>query len=250
MHAWFSPLFEDFNSKQEKTYKITARQDGLACRILESDKYQSWLHKSGSTLWCLGAQGIGKTVLASFIIQSLHQQGNSGIGLGFVYCNYSESNKHTAENFMGVVLQQLSLQSTQIADELTSCFEAHRQTKTRPSFEELSRLFQSASGFMPRLYLVLDGVDECPTDTRDLIFREIQKLYPAFSLFITSRHAISTLSAFRYEMSIEITADEEDIKSYLEDRIDLSAVLRTHCIKDSELHKQIVDNISTKAKGM
>ena len=250
MHAWFSPLFEDFNSKQQKVYNTTARQDGLSRRLLQSETYQRWFRNPGSTLWCLGPPGVGKTVLASCIIDSLQQAEHSKVGVAFIYCNYNESEKHTADNFMGVILQQICLRSIETADELVSCYEAHRQSKTRPSFEELSKLLGHAAGLMPRLYLVMDAVDECPVDTRDLFFGEIRKLYPAVSLLMTSRHATSNLSTSSEEMFVEISADESDIHNYLQHRMDLSIALRGHLERDSKLREQIIDSISIKARGM
>ena len=219
-------------------------------RLLKSETYQRWFRNPGSALWCLGPPGVGKTVLASSIIDSLQQSEHFRVGIAFIYCNYNESEKHTAENFMGVILQQICLQNAETADELISCYEAHRRSKTRPSFEELSKLLVRAAGHLPRLYLVIDAVDECPVDTRDLVLGVIRRLYPAVSLVMTSRNAAGQLSASSEEMFVEVIANDGDIQSYLQDRMDLSVALRGHLERDSQLREQIVDSISIKARGM
>lgn len=251
MHSWLSPLFEDFNSKQQTMFNTTARQDRLATRILQMNDIQRWLHEPGIVVWCVGARGVGKTILASFLINFIQQKTeNLSAGVAYIYCDYNESKKHSAQNFLGVILQQLCIQKSGIISSLATSYESHRRNKTAPSLETLGKLLQVLAESISRLYLIMDGVDECPSETRDLLFREIRKLHPKISLFMTSRHVASAMLAFPTKIICEVTADERDIECYLSDRLKGSDLFQSHMLKNQTLREQIISSIVTKAKGM
>ena len=250
MHDWLSPLFEDFNSKQQETYNTQARQDALAKRILEGNVYREWLNESGSTLWCLGTRGIGKTVIASVTINSLQQHFYQRAPIIFIYCDYRESGHHTVSNFLGVILQQLLVQGIDVFEDVKPIYEAHRRARTKMTLEECSKLLQQAFDHVSRVFLVCDGLDECLPDVRDRMFAILGKLQPKPNVLITSRYKVDTCSVENQSSTLELHADPDDIKNYVEARIRDSGMLQKHIKKVPKLHQDITELVSHGANGM
>ncbi|KAL8998031.1 MAG: hypothetical protein Q9188_006185 [Gyalolechia gomerana] len=252
VHDWLSPLFRDFVSKHHETLMTTARQDGLGHWLLDSPKYKQWLSDEGKILLCLGSRGIGKTVLAlrSFLIEHLQKTKATFTGIAFLYCNYKDPQKQTALNILGCLLQQLMLQSAYIADEVAECFERHRTAKTLPSISEYSSLLQSAVGYFTQTIFVVDALDECLDETRDIIFEEISKIPRGLSILVTSRHALNILHGSQTTITVKLKANDMDITRYLEARVNKSKLLRAQISKDKSLHDYLVSSIVGKAKGM
>ncbi|KAL8705510.1 MAG: hypothetical protein Q9201_001385 [Fulgogasparrea decipioides] len=257
VHDWLSPLFHDFASKHHETFNTIARQDGLGRWLLETAEYQQWLSSKGETIWCLGQRGIGKTVLASpahnsrsFIINELQTTKTASTGIAFIYCNYNDPQKQNVINIVGSILQQLMLQNAYLAEELSELYERHRKAKTNPSVVEYSALLQSAVGYFSKTIVIMDALDECPGDTRDILIEEISKARPGVYLLITSRHPLCTLPERPAGLTVRLRANDTDITNYLKVRVSTSRVLKAHIAKDKSFHDHLVSSIAGKAKGM
>jgi hypothetical protein len=48
-------------------HKQTTGRSG-AVWLLDSDEFQKWLKQSGQTMFCPGILGVGKTILASIVV--------------------------------------------------------------------------------------------------------------------------------------------------------------------------------------
>ncbi|KAM0804719.1 hypothetical protein BDR22DRAFT_799687 [Usnea florida] len=250
IYDWLSPLAKEFNRKQYDTFNITARQDRLSHWVLQSKDYQEWLQSAGVTLWCLGIRGAGKTVLASFIVNALHEIGNDAVGVAYVYCNYSEAEKQKPTNLLKCILLQLVSRKGAFTEELAQAYKKHSKEGTAPSLTECCRLLQAAIGSFHKTYLVIDALDECAETTRDILFAELRKMKPQINILITSRHTFTDLYDSRTTLRLDIKADVSDIRQYLEERITKSKVLQAYMEKDENLHDGIITGIVNKAKGM
>ena len=134
--------------------------------------------------------------------------------------------------------------------ELAEAYKKHAKEGTAPSLLECCRLLHAAIVCFPKIYLVIDALDECAEGTREILFAELQKMSPRISLLITSRHIFRDLYESESAARIDIEADVLDIKHYLEARILESRILQGHIKKDRNLHEVIISGIVDKAKGM
>lgn len=142
------------------------------------------------------------------------------------------------------------LQSPYIAEEVAECFERHRKAKTQATISEYSSLLQSAVGYFTKTIIVVDALDECLDDTRDIFMEEIKSIPQGVSLLVTSRHALNILSGLQNDILVKVRANNMDITKYLEARVKQSKLLRAQFAKDQGLHDYLISSIVGKAKGM
>ena len=62
--------------------------------LLENERFKTWKSRTGNILWLRGDGGVGKTILASRIIQHLFDSyTNSDVGIAFIYFDYTSTDK-------------------------------------------------------------------------------------------------------------------------------------------------------------
>ena len=142
------------------------------------------------------------------------------------------------------------LQNSHLTDEAAECYEQHRRAKSRPSLLEYTTLLQSAVGYFSKVILIIDALDECPQETRDLMMEEIRSLQPGMCLLVTSRHTLSIMPGRLPDIIVKLKANDADIRKYLEERVSKSRMLKTQIAKDIGLHDFLVTSIVGKARGM
>lgn len=153
-------------------------------------------------------------------------------------------------------MQQLVQRNSEISDEIKHVYNSHINRRTRPSIAEYSKLLQSEVRRLSKVFVIIDALDECQeTDgTRKSLLSEIKKLRlePNLHLLITARPHIDTTITYYFHdrVSLEIRASDEDIKNYLQDRIEEENKLKSHVNKDRNLQETIISTIVDKAKGM
>lgn len=118
--------------------------------------------------------------------------------------------------------------------------------------------------------MVIDGLDEFDTAEREPLVKKLQSLQSyagvPFKLLVMARHIQDNSDLFQNDTVMEIRAMEQDIRSYMEHRIQrskLEAMIKSHCrwmqvkaifgaqhSRGDELKLDIMDRIATKADGM
>ncbi|KAJ7109033.1 hypothetical protein C8R43DRAFT_905005, partial [Mycena crocata] len=107
-------------------------QPGTGEWLLKTELFTTWLSGSGQALWLSGIPGAGKTVLASLVIEQLHNiqqdQPASCIGLAWVYNDYKEA-KLLPDDIFLCIARQLAALSPAIYNHFKS---AHREDPHKP----------------------------------------------------------------------------------------------------------------------
>jgi hypothetical protein len=67
---------------------------------------------------------------------------------------------------------------------------------------------------------------------------------------VTSRHILTIEQNFETAACVEISASNEDVRRYLEGRIEKECRLARHARADSSLKETIISTVAEKAKGM
>jgi ankyrin repeat domain-containing protein 50 len=103
-----------------------------------------------------------------------------------------------------------------------------------------------------KVFIVIDAIDECPESNgiRDSFLAEIRKLQPTIRLLITSRHIQTIEREFEKAARVEIRASDEDVRRYLERRIESEGRLVRLVKADPVLQTIIANTIVENAKGM
>jgi ankyrin repeat domain-containing protein 50 len=149
-------------------------------------------------------------------------------------------------------LQQLVQRNPVISVDIVSLYHQHTKKQTRPTLDEISKLLQLEICRLSKVFIAIDALDECPESnrTRESFLAEIRKLQPAIHLFITSRHISTIEREFEKAARVEIRATDEDVRRYLEGRIESEGRLVRLVKTDPALQATIVNTLVENAKGM
>lgn len=178
-----------------------------------------------------------------------HRRGKTGVA--YVYCVHNGV-AQTASNFLGSLLRQLAMQSAASLKDIKSCYEHHARYGTRPSLKEIVGLLRSQVETFDQLFIIIDALDECPEQdqTRKSFFAQVRALPPKARLMVTSRNVPTIEKMFKHDMCIEIRAQDQDIKrfinSQIEQRDEFADLLEDH----EELRFDITATVLEKANGM
>ena len=124
--------------------------------------------------------------------------------------------------------------------------------------------------FFTQIFIVIDGLDEFDTNEREPFVEKLQRLQSdagvPLKLLVTTRNIYDMSDLFQSDVVMEIRAVEQDIRGYMEHRIQgsgLEALIKSHCQRmqamtttgtshnsGDELKLNIMDRIAAKADGM
>lgn len=147
--------------------------EDLYCWVLENRNFKRWRHgeQDARLLWINADPGKGKTMLMSGIIGHLETDKSHLVSYFFCQATDPRLNNATAvlRGFIYLLLnQRLSLMSPILRkyNQLETRF-----SKDSATFWELSRIFKDVLGDpeLPTTVLALDALDECTTQSEDLL---------------------------------------------------------------------------------
>ncbi|KAJ7336849.1 hypothetical protein DFH08DRAFT_749112, partial [Mycena albidolilacea] len=227
-----------------------AREPGTGEWLLADPRFQHWKSSSGSTIWCHGIPGAGKTVLASMVIDHLSANANiQNIGVAYVYLNHKESEGHTPAKVLSGLWRQLVLDKD-ISSVAKKIYQQHHEKKTSPSIKEVFDVLGSAVTGFSQVYIVVDAVDEYPEAQRRILCEYLGRMGSTVNLMTTSRPHITPESFLPNLSTLEICASKEDIERYVDAQIQISSRLSKHVQIRPDLQEQIHLGITCAVDGM
>ncbi|ORY10382.1 hypothetical protein BCR34DRAFT_566803 [Clohesyomyces aquaticus] len=165
---------------------ISARQEGTAEWIFQTDIYRNWEEKSirtdnnllmGNFLWVQGIPGVGKSVLSASVIQSLRGDvelfTSSHPLVTFFIFEYNARDgrpaprHHAYRAIMAQLLERLR-DNDDVLELFSFAMTRRRHGQTTATTSELVDLIRMLASRIDRWYIVIDGVDECE-EADDLI---------------------------------------------------------------------------------
>jgi hypothetical protein len=173
------------------------------------------------------------------------------VGVSHIYFNYKEQGSQGLSNILGSLIKQLCRQLPRLQESPPHLENITRDGRT-PSQEELFITLVDMSKSFDQKFIVFDALDECDRHTQR------QKLLPmihrmgevGFRIFMTSRrYADDIEDSFRNAPSIEIIAHDDDIKSYIHDRIDADPPSKRR-IRAAGLYDAVISHLVRAAGGM
>jgi Cdc6-like AAA superfamily ATPase len=239
---WLTPI--DYATQQSDF--INRLQEGTGEWLLKSNIFQEWINNSKQTLFCPGMPGAGKTMITSIIIDHLYTkyQNNDSIGIAYLYCNFRRQHEQKPEDLLANLLKQLVQEHLSMPESVKSLYERHKNGRTRPSFDEIAKTLHSVVIGYSRAFIIIDALDECQIfdGTRRRLLSEIFNLQAKtrVNLFATSRF-ISGINEFEGAVSLEIRANEEDMRKYLDGHMSrLSSCISRSCALQEKIKAEII----------
>ncbi|ORY07904.1 hypothetical protein BCR34DRAFT_489051, partial [Clohesyomyces aquaticus] len=252
-------------SKEVEYYNsLKQRADGACTWITSTIDFREWLKESGdapssaSSKFCIlfGDMGSGKSVTTGFVVDFLMSHpALSGSLKPFVcvyYCkNDNETNK--ARNIYRSILWQILTRMRQLKA-LFMAWYKEAQTKSslvEPTLDDNALrdfLVSVLRRFSRRVYLVLDGVDECDYDNRDHILGFFEKFHQhgaPVNVFLSSRYDETIkerLPAGRRILRMKASLDQDHMIATFQVNSLLSR-------QPDEIKELVIEALAVKAEG-
>jgi Cdc6-like AAA superfamily ATPase len=246
---WLTPI--DYASQQSDF--IARQQEGTGKWLLDSDKFQEWLGNSKQTLFCPGMPGAGKTILTSIVVNYLGTefQNDASVGIVYLYCNFRRQQEQRPADLLASLLKQLVQEQSFLPESVKTLYAHHKGKRTRPLFDEISKVLHAAVAGYSKIFIIIDALDECQFNDgcRKRILSEIFNLQTATAanVFATSRFIPEIVKEFDGSVSLEIRADDEDVRNYLKGHI---SQLPSCVTRSLDLQEEIETKIIKAVDGM
>ncbi|KAK3986844.1 ankyrin repeat-containing domain protein [Cladorrhinum sp. PSN332] len=245
-------------SKHDEVLRAWHRKTGGY--LLDSVEFRHWIKSTGSTLFCYGDPGAGKTVIASAVIDNIHGilESETDQGLAYFYSEYKNAQNQFAPQILRSLLKSLGTRRRrtvlQLPAPIQDLYEKCQRLSKTPSDEELLETLERVVEEFNKVFVVLDAVDELPPNSQSGVcdaLHTLQTKTGKLNILATSRRSeeIQTLDAFSASCCkrFEIRARDDDIKVYLYGRL---GGLRHKWARDADLKSEILTAIPKTAKGM
>lgn len=250
---WLDPvdMADDLNRARKK------RTPGTGLWLLGHDRYTTWKKSPDShtnTMAIFGRPGSGKTVLTAAVVNDLEQSvrldsfGARTPVVTYFFCHAAEENKRAGTDIYATLLAQMIPQLVDVPSPLEASYNIALQYGHSKRSEkcDFPSTFMEIADSLPRLYVILDGLDECEeaaTIVRSVT--DIARKLPSLRLFCSSRPLQSSSHIFENVMKISLDCEvlRPDVDLFL------SHELGGLFIRDS-LRQEAFTKLSRASSGM
>lgn len=259
---WLSPLkpykiHEDVKNKQRIA-------KGSGSWFLESETFCDWrdnFDNEHQLVWCPGYPGVGKTVLATIIIDQLDELRNSSkTPHSKAICWFYLGDENFRAKDPGPLLQYLlkHLIQQQCRPSVPECLESLYNFCIRremsPSEESIRKCIDLICMDLECMYIVFDAFEEYSERRRNMFIRRLREIQSKFSpkikILITSRYIQGIQHELGKCLRIAISAIKEGIEAYIKEQISDSSNLIYWTGQEPTLSGEICDMVVTDADGM
>ncbi|KAH6718700.1 hypothetical protein BKA61DRAFT_652397 [Leptodontidium sp. MPI-SDFR-AT-0119] len=141
------------------------------------------------------------------------------VGIVHLYCNFRRKDEQKAQDLLASLLKQLSEKPSSLPNNVKSLYGKHKEKRTRPSLDEISRTLQSVGAVYSRVFIIINALDECQISD-GYQQRFLSSLFNfqercGANLFATSWPISSIEKEFEGNLRLEIRASEQDVRRYL-----------------------------------
>jgi hypothetical protein len=145
---------------------------------------------------------------------------DKSIGVAYIYCNFRRQDKQKAGDLLASLLRQLAEGRPSLPEVVKLLYDKHKDKHTRPSFDESLKALHSVTAMYSRAFIVVDALDECQSfnGCRSRFLLEIFNLQAKSraNVFATTRFIPEITERFKGSMSLEIRANEHDVRRYVD----------------------------------
>jgi Cdc6-like AAA superfamily ATPase len=229
------------------------RQEGTGQWLLDSNEFQGWLNQTNRTLFCPGIPGAGKTMITSIVVDHLcvKFRNDTTVAIAYLYCNFQRQQEQKPTDLLASILKQLIQRQPSVPEKVMSLYKHHYDERTRPSFDEISKVLHSIVYNYSKTFIIIDALDECQVSDggRRMLLSEIFNLQAktGASFFATSRFIPEIAKEFEGNISLKICASDDDVQRYLNAKM---SRLQPFASRNSTLREEIKSKIVKAVDGM
>ncbi|KAF5722364.1 heterokaryon incompatibility protein het-E-1 [Fusarium mundagurra] len=230
------------------TWKQT-RKSGTTRLLGSFSEYQQWQSDQSNhdSILFRGKLGAGKSVLLANVVDDLNLQ-NNAIVLYF-FARYDRHDGLNARTILGCLIRQL-LEHFVANKDFDRIFQANATIR---DVDDVVEIFKQVPPHNQRVFIVIDGVDECPMPEQHALLKALSIIQPyGYKLCVSVRALEQTLTwkdhAFRF--NIPLPEDNPDISDYVQVEVTRRIQEGRLVIKDPNLIQQVKEELINGACGM
>ena len=183
--------------------------------------------------------------------------------MAYFYCDFRDAKKQQVSGLLASLIAQLSAKSDVCCNVLSALYSECDAGSRQPSDDELMDCLEDMLKLegQPPIYIIIDGLDECPNDSgvvspREQVLEQVEKLVavhlPNVRICVTSRPEADIQAVLTTLVSHTISLHDEqgqkkDIADYVRRIVYTDRNMRRWREEDKEL---VVETLSRKADGM
>lgn len=194
--------------------------------FLSSKEFKDFVNGHEARLFCPGMPGAGKTMISTLAIDFLRRecQQDPMVAVCFLYFDYRIKYDSVTE-LVGIILRQLAAQKLPLAKPVRSLFELYGLRNSKPPLRDYISTLQCTLCEWDKVFLVVDAIDECSSSnsTRQAFLADLDTIQANSKLriMITGRPNPDVVEVMRFKKStfLEIRARDEDVETYITDRL-------------------------------
>jgi ankyrin repeat protein len=231
------------------------RKIGDAMVFKQSSAYREWRDRSRScTILCKGTLGSGKSVLLANIVDDLHIHAQSkNITTVYFFCRYDIPESLKARTILGSLARQL----LSAVPDLGAVKGAYDDNASVGDPDAVLKILYHVFPPERKVYVVLDGLDECDTSEAQALALGIQTLQKQFDILlcmscrlVPDKKMEAITCKFAAPQSSFILDDNSDIQSYIESELEHRLQYGQLVLRDPNLILDIRDALLDGSQGM
>ncbi|KAF4411176.1 Vegetative incompatibility HET-E-1 [Fusarium acutatum] len=230
------------------TWKQT-RKSGTTRLLGSFSEYQQWQSDQSShdSILFRGKLGAGKSVLLANVVDDLNLQ-NNAIVLYF-FARYDRHDGLNARTILGCLIRQL-LEHFIANRDFDHIFQTNATIR---DVDDVVEIFKQVPPHNQRVFIVIDGVDECPMLEQHAPLKALSIIQPyGYKLCVSVRALEQTLTwkdhTFRF--NVPLPEDNPDISDYVQVEVTRRIQEGSLIIKDPNLIQEVKEELTNGACGM
>jgi Heterokaryon incompatibility protein (HET)/NACHT domain len=252
---WLASPDQSINYKNA----LKQRQVGTGLWFLRQKSYLEWIAGESYFLWLYGIPGCGKSILSSTVIEDLLEQADqcTGGAVVYFYFDFNDPQKRRADLMVRSILAQLLRKYAEIPEAVAALFSSCDSGRQEPPLSACVDVLRRLIIEMPRVFFVLDALDEC--DSRKELLEAITSIsdWEANNLHVllTSRKERdiqdTIVQIVKSENIVPLQSDQvdPDIRAYIIERLSKDKSLEKWQ-KNNKVDMEIESVLMEKAQGI
>ncbi|KAJ5618524.1 hypothetical protein N7528_006635 [Penicillium herquei] len=231
---------------------------GHTCEwILERKELSRWIASNESQfLRLIGAPGIGKTMMAAFLVEKINERVEKSSDQVFAYFFFDDKEKEDQRMptaMLRSLIWQLLLQRNELFRHMQPDLERHKDSRLfEDLFENFSAMWRILQDMLRddragEVFILVDALDECDRPTRKSLLAQLHDLFQEtlverpgkLKLLVTCRPSISDIEEELTDVGVCLRIDRADINNDLKEYIEFK-------VKDLALRKRYLPHLREK----
>jgi hypothetical protein len=175
------------------------------------------------------------------------------IAVACIFCNYKEQTRQTVYELIASLLKQLAQEQPTISATIKEFYNRYQGNRAiARTLPILTEALRSEISAYSKVFIIVDALDECLEGNQRELMIELQSLTSTqgVNLMVTSRLLPAVEAQFRGAERLDICADNDDVRTYIEGRIPCEPRLAKHIKSHPPLQDSIVNEIVANVRGM